>query len=66
MKVPGLAWLQFKAEPMPDGSTQLIQTAFFAPKGLFGLLYWYGLYPIHGLIFSGMIRKLAQRAEQMA
>lgn len=65
MKVPGLAWLQFKAEPREDGTTQLIQTAFFAPKGLFGLLYWYGLYPLHSLIFSGMIRKLAQRAEEL-
>ncbi len=63
MKVPGLAWLQFKAEPLEDGTTQLTQIAFFAPKGLFGLLYWYGLYPLHSLIFSGMIRKLAQRAE---
>jgi hypothetical protein len=65
MKVPGLAWLQFKAEPLEDGSTQLIQTAFFAPKGLFGLLYWYGLYPIHSLVFTGMIRKLAQRAKEL-
>lgn len=64
MKVPGLAWLQFKAEPLEDGNTQLTQTAFFAPKGLFGLVYWYGLYPLHGLIFSGMIRKLAQRAKE--
>ncbi|MBK8023257.1 MAG: SDR family oxidoreductase [Chloroflexi bacterium] len=66
MKVPGLAWLQFKAEPLENGSTRLIQTAFFASKGLFGLLYWYGLYPLHSLIFSGMIRKLAQRAEKPA
>jgi uncharacterized protein YbjT (DUF2867 family) len=65
MKVPGVAWLQFKAEPMEDGTTQLIQTAFFAPKGLFGHLYWYGLYPLHGLIFSGMIRKLAERAAKL-
>ena len=65
MIVPGRAWLQFKAEPQEDGSTQLVQTAFFAPKGLFGLLYWYVLYPIHSLIFSGMIRKLGERAEQM-
>lgn len=65
MKVPGLAWLQFRAEPLEDGSTQLTQTAFFAPNGLFGLLYWYGLYPLHGLIFSGMIRKLAERAEHL-
>jgi len=66
MKVPGLAWLQFKAEPLEDGKTQLSQIAFFAPKGLFGLLYWYGLYPIHSLIFSGMIRRLAERAETQA
>lgn len=66
MKVPGLAWLQFKAEPLDDGKTNLIQIAFFAPKGLFGLLYWYGLYPLHSVIFSGMIRKLAQRAEERA
>ena len=64
MKVPGLAWLQFKVEPLQTGGTQLIQTAFFAPRGLFGLLYWYLLYPLHSMIFSGMIRKLAQRAEE--
>jgi uncharacterized protein YbjT (DUF2867 family) len=61
MKLPGLAWLQFQAQPQPDGHTLLSQTAFFAPKGLFGWLYWYGLYPIHGLIFSGLIRRLAER-----
>jgi uncharacterized protein YbjT (DUF2867 family) len=65
MKVPGLAWLQFKAEPRKDGTTQITQTAFFASKGLFGLLYWYGLYPLHSLIFSGMIRKLGQRAMKL-
>ncbi len=64
MKVPGLAWLQFKVEALPDGTSQLMQTAFFAPRGLFGLLYWYGLYPLHRLIFAGMIRELAHRAEE--
>jgi uncharacterized protein YbjT (DUF2867 family) len=62
MKVPGQAWLQFQAQPQPDGKTLLSQTAFFAPKGLLGWLYWYGLYPIHGLIFSGMIRKIGDLA----
>ncbi len=66
MKVPGLAWLQFKVEPVDNGNTNLIQTAYFAPKGLFGFLYWYTLYPIHGLIFSRLIHELARRAEQMA
>ncbi len=64
MKVPGRAWLQFSVEPIDDAQTRLTQTAFFAPKGLFGWLYWYGLYPIHGLIFSGLVRKIGERAEQ--
>jgi hypothetical protein len=63
MKVPGKAWLQFEARPLESSATQLIQTAFFAPKGLFGLLYWYGLYPLHSLIFSGLIQKLKALAE---
>jgi uncharacterized protein YbjT (DUF2867 family) len=64
MKVPGRAWLQFEAQPLDDGRTRLVQTAYFAPRGLAGLAYWYGLYPAHGAIFSGMIRKLAEAAER--
>lgn len=63
MKVPGRAWLQFEAIPMSERQTRLVQTAYFAPKGLIGFLYWYSLYPVHGLIFSGMIRQLASEAE---
>jgi uncharacterized protein YbjT (DUF2867 family) len=62
MKVPGRAWLQFTAEPLGASRTRLVQTAYFAPKGLFGLVYWYLLYPIHGFIFSRLIRALAQGA----
>jgi len=62
MRVPGKAWLQFQVTPREDGQTLLSQTAFFAPKGLFGWLYWYGLYPLHGLIFSGLIDQIARRA----
>ncbi len=64
MKVPGRAWLEFRAEPREPGVAVLSQTAFFAPRGLAGFLYWYLLYPIHALIFSGMIRAVARRAEQ--
>jgi uncharacterized protein YbjT (DUF2867 family) len=63
MKLPGLAWLQFEAQPMENDLTQLIQTAYFAPKGLFGFLYWYILYPFHSLIFSGLIRQLKNLSE---
>jgi Protein of unknown function (DUF2867) len=67
MKLPGKAWLQFEVNPQEnDPCSLLTQTAFFAPKGLLGLVYWYALYPIHTLIFGGMIRKLARRAAEIA
>ena len=55
MKLPGEAWLEFK---IVDGI--LYQTATFRPKGLLGRLYWYVLYPIHFIIFNGMIRRIAK------
>ncbi len=64
MKLPGRAWLQFEVHPQDNNHSMLVQTAYFAPKGLFGFLYWYILYPIHGLIFSGLIRDIAQQAVQ--
>jgi uncharacterized protein YbjT (DUF2867 family)/uncharacterized protein YndB with AHSA1/START domain len=63
MKVPGKAWLQFTATPREDSTTLLEQTAFFAPKGLAGLLYWYALYPIHRIIFSGLVERIRQIPE---
>ncbi|NIT56150.1 MAG: DUF2867 domain-containing protein, partial [Aliifodinibius sp.] len=62
MKLPGKAWLEFQAIEQDPKTTKLVQTAYFAPKGLLGLLYWYGIYPFHSLIFSRMIEKLAQQA----
>ncbi len=63
IKLPGRAWLQYEVRENPDGSSELVQTAAFIPKGLFGLAYWYALYPFHSWIFSGLIRAVGQRAE---
>jgi hypothetical protein len=62
MRVPGLAWLQFEARPVPAG-TLLVQTAFFEPRGLLGLAYWYSLYPVHKVLFSRLIERLGVLAE---
>jgi hypothetical protein len=62
MKLPGEGWLQYEANSIEDGHTELVQTAYFAPKGLSGLLYWYAVYPFHVAIFSRMIDAVAQRA----
>jgi hypothetical protein len=66
MKEPGRAWLQFETKVHENDRSQLIQTAYFAPKGLFGLMYWYGLYPFRAIIFSGLIRKIKTMAENIA
>ena len=62
MKLPGRAWLEFEVTPAGDGST-IRQTAIFDPLGLFGLAYWYGLYPLHRMVFAGMLKALARAAE---
>lgn len=62
MKLPGEAWLQFQVTSREDNQVLLTQTAFFAPKGLMGVLYWYALYPFHRFIFSGLIDQIAERA----
>jgi len=60
MKVPGRAWLQFDLEPVSPGRTIVRQTAIFEPLGLSGLAYWYVLYPVHRLVFRGMLANLAR------
>ncbi|HMD99504.1 MAG TPA: SDR family oxidoreductase [Terriglobia bacterium] len=59
MKIPGRAWLEFEVTGDSTQST-IRQTATFDPLGLFGLIYWYALYPIHRWIFAGMLRRVAE------
>lgn len=64
MKLPGRAWLEFEIQPDGQRGSVLAQTARFASKGLFGAVYWYGLYPLHRWIFRDMIRAIAREAER--
>ena len=61
MKLPGRAWLEF--EVIGNGSSSTIkQTAIFEPIGILGKMYWYSLYPLHQLIFAGMLQAIADKA----
>jgi hypothetical protein len=61
MKVPGRAWLEFQVT-RDRADTLLRQTAIFDARGLWGLAYWYLLYPVHAFIFSGMLRNIVRAA----
>ncbi|MBD3869488.1 MAG: SDR family oxidoreductase [Acidobacteria bacterium] len=61
MKLPGRAWLEFEVKPSGNGSV-IHQTAVFDPVGLLGLLYWYGIYPLHRRVFRGMLKEISRRA----
>jgi uncharacterized protein YbjT (DUF2867 family) len=64
MKLPGKAWLEF--EVLGDGHQSTIhQSAVFYPRGALGLLYWYGTYPLHALIFRKMIKNIGKKAIEL-
>ena len=66
MKLPGRAWLEFEVAERDASTSTIRQTAVFDPIGLAGLLYWYGIYPLHSVIFRGMLAEVARRARQEA
>ena len=64
MKVPGRAWLEMFVTPGVAGGSHYRQRAVFFPTGLSGRLYWMSILPFHGVIFSGMLNRIAATAEQ--
>jgi uncharacterized protein YbjT (DUF2867 family) len=66
MRLPGEALLDFRIEGKGEGQCTLRQTALFAPRGLFGLLYWYAVLPFHSLVFRGMLSGIQRDAMSIA
>ena len=66
MKVPGRAWLQFDVAPRGGGGSTVRQTAVFDAAGLLGRCYWHALYPVHVVLFKGLLRSIARRAVRKA
>lgn len=66
MRVPGAAVLELEATPIEDGRTRITATSYFHPAGLWGLLYWFALIPVHRRIFQTLAEGLARRAQARA
>ncbi|WFB10628.1 SDR family oxidoreductase [Streptomyces sp. LX-29] len=62
MRLPGLAWLEMRADRDDAGRARYRQRALFHPHGLLGHLYWWSVSPFHAVVFGGMARNIAQAA----
>ena len=62
LKAPGDGWMEWCAQAA-DQKIFLTQTAFFAPRGFPGFLYWHLLDPLHRLVFRGLIQTIKRRSE---
>lgn len=65
MRLPGRAWLDLGVERGDDGGTRFHQRAVFAPRGVWGRLYWWSVLPFHGLVFGQMQRNIAAAADRI-
>ena len=65
MRLPGLAWLELQVGSTDGGTTTFHHRALFHPHGLLGHLYWWSIYPFHGIIFGSMQKNIAKAAEAM-
>ncbi|KAA5542651.1 SDR family oxidoreductase [Roseiconus nitratireducens] len=65
MKLPGRGWLEYEVNPKPGGGATIHQTAEFDPVGLFGLVYWYSVWPLHQFVFKGMLRGVVREAHAL-
>ncbi|WP_119291637.1 DUF2867 domain-containing protein [Azohydromonas sediminis] len=63
MKLPGAAALGFEVRALAPRRTRIDVTAYFHPAGAPGLAYWHALLPAHAVIFPGLARAIAARAE---
>ncbi len=62
MRAPGSGILEFEIRPEGRGC-RIQATAYWHPKGVWGLAYWYVLVPAHLFLFRGWTRAIARRAE---
>jgi hypothetical protein len=66
MKLPGEALIEFRIAAQREFRCALQQRALFRPRGLFGLLYWYAVAPLHHIVFRGMLQGIRRESLKIA
>jgi hypothetical protein len=64
MRLPGIATLQWRLQEQTPGEVLVVQQVRFRPRGLAGILYWYAVSPLHGIVFQGLLRGIARQASR--
>lgn len=62
MKTPGSGVVELVVSDRAGGAEVQV-TGYFHPAGVWGLLYWYAFLPPHAVLFRGLARAIARRAE---
>ena len=62
MRLPGVAWLELRADRDTGGGTVLRQRTTFRPRGAAGHLYWWASLPMHKAVFARMATNIAAAA----
>jgi len=64
MKLWGYGWLEFETVDLDHSTSRLSIRAHYYPRGLFGYIYWFLTFPIHKIVFNGMVKNIAREAEK--
>ncbi len=59
MNNPGEVVMELRSEATSEESCELQLIIRFMPRGLGGIIYWYGLVPLRAWTFKGMLRGMA-------
>ncbi|MCI5066757.1 SDR family oxidoreductase [bacterium] len=65
MLLPGVARLTFLVKRELDLCRVTLQASFW-PTGVFGKVYWYGVVPLHDLVFNGLLKEIRRRSELLS
>jgi hypothetical protein len=65
MKAPGAGVLEFEIEETAPGERRIAVTAYWHPAGVWGLAYWYAMFPAHLVLFDALVKEIARRASAL-
>lgn len=64
LAAPGNGGMEIALSPGPGGGTRIAVTLHWHPAGVWGLLYWFTLWPAHAFVMRAFASGIARAADQ--